>query len=932
MSAASSFSPPFPQLPASGGHLSLRTGMNTVLSQQSLHLGGESLDEVQISLDVQTDNLSMDEDRAQIDELEEDPNEGLQHPSEPPSSLQHVDAEYVNNEHGPAQVQLMDHTNGENDITLAFEESVAIEEPTGGPPQADTETNALVSKTDAILQAETLIATTATDNPGFISLEGQEVPELSEGKDFALNVSLSEEEMLPSSQDFVREVEGLSADPSEHQSNEQGLNQPDPQIIESEPVVPPEPVVDSHQDIDAPPLQRMDEDTIPVTTLSKDSIIDGLDGASGATVDESIQPVTTIEPAVQESESIASTEGTPEQVDMEMNIQDTVELEKPASAPVMTDVEHIRILEPTQEDEDEDIIMEQDQIVREEDGEPSIHVNAEAGVDQQPIQIIEEGSTLTVPNESTAPISMLDDAFITPGDTAGPIITVVEQTPGEQSESSAIDAPPEVTMTISATSATTTRISTDPAVADPVASTSFTGDMEMEHIERAAHIQQEQDATAQPGEDETPAALVDEPTATANNTIVTENVSDPTVPKDSDSSLRRAPSPSQSPSQLDPVNPEAGPIDPLVTQEGGTRIPEQTSELAKPQDEISPDQPEATSGTGTVNIETPEWEGFAALDEDAHGSPEPDPSSEPPEYTDVETENFHVNPTGNPNEKPTSASTDKAKQPSNSFTTPAPIRKGKKPKMIMEVVIPVALSKPKVVQETKTTQKRPRGRPKTKSAKAPASSELESLEANSSSPLRQSSSAGTPSSVKSEASEYEPEPVPQMKKSGGKRPRPSGPNKRVIKAVASGPSTSARPVHVARAAKLEVVIPRRRRPSALKRVGRTSTGNNVKFAPALSVTRKRKAESEPEVDEGDTDADADGETDDEYEDVEEEPKVKLEVVISPKPGKRTKATKVKKSPVKRPHRSKDARKTPAKLPSLVSQASRPSPKRRRLRR
>ncbi|KDN51236.1 hypothetical protein RSAG8_00865, partial [Rhizoctonia solani AG-8 WAC10335] len=876
----------------------------------------------------------MDDDRAQIDELEEDLNESLQYP---PDSDPHIHGEQVNGEPRPAEnPQLAERAHARSDITPAgLDQTVSIEEPSQPaeePPQTDMETNSLVSKTDAILRAETLGITAATEKTDFSSLEEQDTLELSEVEDLGFSVPLTEQEISVIAQNFVLEVEEMSTEPSEPQSSEQDSNQPDLQAVEPEPMVTPEPVVDSHEGAGAPPLRRMDDDTIPVTAHSKESIIEVLN-ASSSTADESIQPTTTTEQVLQESKTVVTTQVVPEQVDMVLDTQDTVQPEEPTSASVMAHVEYIQALEPSKEGEGEDIVVEPVQVAVEQNGEPNIDATVEASIDHQPIQIIEDEPNPAVQVESTTLDPTLDGLTTASGDAAGPIVTVIEQSTTiaeqtsaqetEQPEPSAVDSVPEAIMETTATSITTTVISTDPDVADLVISVTGAGDIETDPVERAAQIQQEQDGTAQTTEDETQATLVAESVATVNNTVVTDEIPDLTAPKDSGSPSRRAPSQSQS--QLDTVAPQTtGPIDSLVTQDEEPDIPEESSEPTKAQYQVSPDAPEAISGTGPFNRQTPEWEGFAALDEeDAPGSPEPEPSSEPSEHPDVLTEDSPLNAT--------SASTDKAKepkQPSNSST--APTRKQKKPRMIMEVIIPVAHGKPKVAQETKPIKKRGRPAKATKSAKAPAPSEPEPVAASSSSPQRRSSSAGT-SSIKSQPSEPEPEPTSRMKKPVMKRPGPSSSRKRV-KAMASGSST--RPVHVAHAAKLEVVIPRRPRPSVLKTIGGASSGKNVKFTSVSPVTGKRKAESEPEVDEEGSDADADGETDEDYEDVEEESGVKAEAVISPKPRKKMRTTtKAKKtSPIKRPHRSREARKAPAKLPEIVSKGSRSPPKRRRLRR
>ncbi|KAH7343546.1 hypothetical protein B0J17DRAFT_642820 [Rhizoctonia solani] len=933
MSAAPPVSPPFAQLPARGEHLAVHTRMDGIHSHQSLPLTGESIDQVQSGLDAQADEILIDGDHAQIDELAEDINEGLQSPSNPDPR---VNGEHINGEPGPTETsQLADQIYGQDVVTTArLDQVVPIEEPTEELPQTDIEINSLLSETYAMLPAEALSATTATGNGDYVSLEEQDNLEIPEG-DLQFSVPLTKQGTSIIAETFAPKAEEITALPSEGELSEHDSNRPDIQTAESEPVVAPEPVVESHQEVDAPPLRRMDDDTIPLTAHSEDSVIEVLQDAPDTPTDKSIQLATPEEQTPQESEPIAPTEIVPEQVDMEVDIQDVVQPEELVSASVMVDIEYIEILGP-KEGEGEDTAMEPLQPVVEQGGEPAIDTTTEESGDHQPDQFVQEGPTPAVPDESAAPDPLPDDTITTSGDAAGPIVTFVEESTtiteqtsieqAEQSGPSVVDPAPVVIMDATTTSVATTLISTDPVIDDSAVLTADLGDMESDHIERAAQVQQEQDATAQTAEDETQATLVVESVATPNNTIVTDDIPDPTAPKDSDSPLRRTIPQSQSQSQPDPVAPQpADPNDPLVIQDGIQDGEVQThggsSEPSKPQYQVSTNQPETTSVTEPSIRQTPEWEGFAALDEDAPISPAPEPSSEPSEYPDVVTEDPSVNLT--------SASTDKAEEPSNSPTAPAPRRKKKKPKLIMEVVIPIARDKSKVMQEIKVIKKRRPGRPP-KAAKAPAPSKPELPAASSSSPTRRSSSVGTPSPVKSEASE----PASRLKKPVAKRPMLSNSHKRGKKAVASGSSTGTRPVHVAHSSKLEVVIPRKPRLSVLKGVGSTPSGNNVKFASVSPATRKRKAESEPDADEEETDADADGETDDDYEDIEEEPKIKVEVVISPrKRQKKTKAfIKGRISPVKRPRRSTEARKTPAKTPEIISKSPRSASKRRRLRR
>ncbi|KDN51238.1 hypothetical protein RSAG8_00867, partial [Rhizoctonia solani AG-8 WAC10335] len=370
----------------------------------------------------------MDDDRAQIDELEEDLNENLQYP---PDSDSHINGEQVKGESEPAEnPQLAEQAHAQSDITPAgLDQTVSIEEPSQPaeePPQTDMETNSLVSKTDAILQAETLGITAATEKTDFISLEEQDTLELSEGEDLGFSVPLTEQEISVIAQNFALEVEEMSTEPSEPQSSEQDSNQSDVQAVEPEPMVTPEPVVDSHEGAGAPPLRRMDDATIPVTAHNKESIIEVLN-ASSSTADESIRPTTTTEQVPQESETVATTQVVPEQVDMVLDTQDTVQPEDPTSAFVVAHVEYIQALEPSKEGEGEDIVMEQEEVVVEQNGEPNIDTTVEASIDHQPIQIIEDESNPAVQVEPTTLDPTLDGLTTASGDAAGPIVTVIEQ-------------------------------------------------------------------------------------------------------------------------------------------------------------------------------------------------------------------------------------------------------------------------------------------------------------------------------------------------------------------------------------------------------------------------------------------------------------------------------------------------------------------------
>ncbi|CAE6417670.1 unnamed protein product [Rhizoctonia solani] len=939
MSTVTSFSPPLAQLSIRGEHLPAQTQMDREIPYQSLPSGEENITEVQHTLNTEIDELSTGENYVQIDELDEDPNNGLDYEIDLQASEQGVGSQ-----HNLVQTdEPVDPGYEQNDIiSSASEQALSVNEPTEAPLEANIITGSLLAQTDAILQAEAQVTETTTDNAEFVSLEEQSGRGISEE---GYELSLSEQEISEISamaEELAAGSEEMLANLDEPQLNEQDLNQTDDQTLEPGPVVTSEHPSEHYEDTSAPPLHRMDEDTIPVSTHSKDSIIDALNDPSGSTADESIQLAITEVPVPQESGTITSTDVISEQADIEMSVREgDGQLQESTSTSAIVHLDYVQALEPTQQDEDGDVTMELDQNV-EQTGKPGIDAIVEPSTDHQPIQITEELSS-KAQDESTG-------LYSTQGsDVDGPIIAVVEQSmaisEGIQIEPSLSELPsdhiPEVAKETTLTPVATTVVSADSTVTEPVVLAADAGIVELDHVERAVQIRHEQDATVQihqanvqiqdetQVQDEIQANLATEPTATTSNVVFTDSTSDPTAPKDSDSLLPQTLSQSQFQITTESDTTLAlDPIDPLGIEQDETDIPEEeNSELAKLHSQVPMDPPTTVPGAEPSGKRVPERSSFGELDQEGEpDSPEPEePSSEPSEYPDVVTEDSPLNPA--------SASTDKAKKSSNSPAASSPKRK--KPRMIVEVVIPIA---PRVVGEAKPVKRRPgRLAKKAKATKAQASKGSESSVIDSSSPPFRPSSAGTPS-VRSEASRQElksvASPASSTKKPGHKRAKPFNSRKPVKKATTSKLGANTRLAHMARPAKVEVVMPPRPRPSLLRQVGSMPSGNSVKFASASSVNRKRKAESEPESDEG-TDADADGETDDGYEDVEEEPKFEVEVVMpAPKSRHRARAVvaKTRLSPKKRPHRSKEARKTPTKLPQTLGRDSKSITKRRRLRR
>ncbi|KAF8760313.1 hypothetical protein RHS01_01689 [Rhizoctonia solani] len=830
MSTVTSFSPPLAQLSIRGEHLPAQTQMDREIPYQSLPVSSEQGVGSQHNL-VQTD--------------------------EP------VDPGYEQNDI----------------ISSASEQALSVNEPTEAPLEANIITDSLLAQTDAILQAEAQVTETTTDNAEFVSLEEQSgrgivsievvvlhhywrlINSIQRSLKKAMNYLLANRKFRDLS--YGRRAragsEEMLANLDEPQLNEQDLNQTDDQTLEPGPVVTSEHPSEHYENTSAPPLHRMDEDTIPVSTHSKDSIIDALNDPSGSTADESIQLAIT-----------------------EVPVHRRRPRRRWATPGVYLYFGHrpSRLYQNV-----------------EQTGKPGIDAIVEPSTDHQPIQITEELSS-KAQDESTG-------LYSTQGsDVDGPIIAVVEQSmaisEGIQIEPSLSELPsdhiPEVAKETTLTPVATTVVSADSTVTEPVVLAADAGIVELDHVERAVQIRHEQDATVQihqanvqiqdetQVQDEIQANLATEPTATTSNVVFTDSTSDPTAPKDSDSLLPQTLSQSQFQITTESDTTLAlDPIDPLGIEQDETDIPEEeNSELAKLHSQVPMDPPTTVPGAEPSGKRVPERSSFGELDQEGESdSPEPEePSSEPSEYPDVVTEDSPLNPA--------SASTDKAKKSSNS----------------------PAASSPKLVGEAKPVKRRPgRLAKKAKATKAQASKGSESSVIDSSSPPFRPSSAGTPS-VRSEASRQElksvASPASSTKKPGHKRAKPFNSRKPVKKATTSKLGANTRLAHMARPAKVEVVMPPRPRPSLLRQVGSMPSGNSVKFASASSVNRKRKAESEPESDEG-TDADADGETDDGYEDVEEEPKFEVEVVMpAPKSRHRARAVvaKTRLSPKKRPHRLK----------------------------
>jgi hypothetical protein len=123
---------------------------------------------VQRNIDAQSDELLMDEDRAQIDELEEDVNNDIHYQFDLQTSEQSLNDQ-------PKLMQTnetVDLVENLNDVTHPpAEQAVSIAEPTEDPPQPDLIADSLISETDAILQAEADATKSITNNTEFVSFE-----------------------------------------------------------------------------------------------------------------------------------------------------------------------------------------------------------------------------------------------------------------------------------------------------------------------------------------------------------------------------------------------------------------------------------------------------------------------------------------------------------------------------------------------------------------------------------------------------------------------------------------------------------------------------------------------------------------------------------------------------------------------------------------
>ncbi|KAG8744562.1 hypothetical protein FRC10_009898 [Ceratobasidium sp. 414] len=300
---------------------------------------------------------------------------------------------------------------------------------------------------------------------------------------------------------------------------------------------------------------------------------------------------------------------------------------------------------------------------------------------------------------------------------------------------------------------------------------------------------------------------------------------------------------------------------------------------------------------------SPEWQGFAALDADAPGSPEfADHSSEIIEEPQNDPETNDASP-----------------EPTPLAGTSVGAGQSRKPKMIMEVVIPIPSKGKKKAIKSESPEPTTRGRLRSRA--------VGSSESNSSSkakPRSRSSGSSVSSSRKSTRS-ISPASTPKRssarKRTSKPRPRLFGRRKRVKKAGKPAPAE-----HEVHSMKVEVVM--QKRPGLLRRTGSIPSGNNVKFAPTAGTSKKRKAESEPDEEEQSheahsSDADAEGEIEEGYEDVEEEePEPEPEPAPKPEPSKPGPS-----KPIKRPRRSISARKTPAKVPEVLTDNRRPKKRR-----
>lgn len=368
--------------------------------------------------------------------------------------------------------------------------------------------------------------------------------------------------------DLAREIE-METDPSVGQSVELEYPsvEPDQNTAISDPEVewaPQAHAVEAEQ-LAAEPLRRTDDETIPVTPHSKDSIIGILDSAPTAVTAEEVKSNNADEGPTAEDEAMPfeEPEKAPEGEAVAMDPP-----EEPARVQKAVYLEHIQVIETEEaEKEVEDAAM---------DPEP---VQVNVVVEDAPLdgdQPVPEGGNMLTPVVELAPISAVSTEYTIEND---PVLALIETTttttveegsaptgstvqpdPAPQPESEA--APEgETEIAVIATMTTTTITVTEPdPIEQPASGVDVGADADGE--ETVHRIREEQVRLEQTGEDvmeqgaqEKDIAETGDQASVAMGDTSAEPV-DETAPKDSEPTIAEQPEQEQQAT--------AGPIDPAV--------------------------------------------------------------------------------------------------------------------------------------------------------------------------------------------------------------------------------------------------------------------------------------------------------------------------------------------------------------------------------
>ncbi|QRV87869.1 hypothetical protein RhiJN_15887 [Ceratobasidium sp. AG-Ba] len=653
------------------------------------------------------------------------------------------------------------------------------------------------------------------------------------------------------------------------------------------------------------PLRRMDDETIPVTEHQKDSIIDILDTTQAVPATEAIKLHDAGKQTFQ-GDAATSTE-----------VQEVLEFEITSETPQLPAesktvyLEHIEVVGA-------DTPLEDVQPVTTEDEAPgSIQIVIESTSMEEGPAAIDTEELQAAPIMETEPISAISTEFAIENDPA-----LETATPTSEEALAPVDppsepnlAPLETDTVLTATAAVAAVIEPGPQIEQPVLGAGTDADADAdsdqaEHMRRAEQTRLEQDggdAVMQQPDTSAQETSPQHPNGGSTSTS-TEPIEKEVAPIDDEPLLSKQLEQGQAVT--------AGPIDPVIVSDPTLSSPNGNLSPHAPQHSTAFDAPSAIPPSGMFDApKSPEWQGFAALGEE---SPEPaDHSSEAHEGHADDSE---------------------PKDPNTSQLTPpestsVAVNSNPKRKLIMEVVIPVSGNSKGKSKAAEDESPRPvkRGRPKSKPASSTRSNSTSKSRARSRSSGRRAPAPVSSSSAHRSSAESTPEKITRARTRSQSSRRPLNIRSRKIKKPGKlGPAG-----HIARSAKVEVVM--QKRPGLLRRTGSIASGNNVKFAPTTRSSKKRKAESEPDEDETDnqahdSDVDAEGEVEEGYEDVEDDEGLEPEPALKPKP--KPKAEPARKAapskPTKRPRRSLDARKTPTKLPEVLTDSGRL--KKRRVRR